>query len=290
MRLRLLIGSLLAAAALLVLVVDAWFEPWYPCLLLVLLVLSHVACFELLHLIPSESRPRRWLCHTGMTALVAASWLAHVRWLAFLQLTPWNWILGTFVGYVLSVFLIEMARYHHPGRVVIRAALATWLVTYLGLLPAFLAQMRWLGSSPLQGTMALVLTIFVPKFCDIGAYFSGRFLGRNRMTPLLSPKKTWEGAVGGLTLAVLAAVAIDRLGPVALLHLCWWAEIGFGLTVGLAGMLGDLAESMIKRDCGHKDAGQAVPGFGGILDVVDAIIFAAPVAYVWLWGMSMVQR
>ena len=62
----------------------------------------------------------------------------------------------------------------------------------------------------------------------------------------------------------------------------WWAEVGFGLSVGLAGLLGDLAESLIKRDGRQKDASQAVPGFGGVLDVVDAVIFAAPVAYWWL--------
>ena len=62
----------------------------------------------------------------------------------------------------------------------------------------------------------------------------------------------------------------------------WWAKIGFGVTVGGAGMLGDLAESLIKRDCQRKDASQVVPGFGGVLDVVDAVLFAAPVAYAWL--------
>ena len=61
-----------------------------------------------------------------------------------------------------------------------------------------------------------------------------------------------------------------------------WAAIGFGLTVGLAGVLGDLAESLIKRDCRRKDASDTVPGFGGVLDVIDSILFAAPVAYLWL--------
>jgi phosphatidate cytidylyltransferase len=102
------------------------------------------------------------------------------------------------------------------------------------------------------------------------------------MTPVLSPKKTWEGAAGGLAAAVLAAVAIDRLGPESVLRRAWAWEIGFGLVVGVAGMLGDLAESLIKRDCQSKDASHAVPGFGGVLDVVDAVVFAAPPAYGWL--------
>ena len=84
------------------------------------------------------------------------------------------------------------------------------------------------------------------------------------MAPVLSPKKTWEGAVGGLTLGVLTAIGIDRWGPVPLLKGCLGCEIGFGVTLGIAGMLGDLAESLLKRDCGRKDASAAVPGFSKV--------------------------
>jgi phosphatidate cytidylyltransferase len=101
------------------------------------------------------------------------------------------------------------------------------------------------------------------------------------MTPVLSPKKTWEGAFGGLTLATLVAIGIDQFAPNSPLRQDVVWEVAFGLSVGLAGMLGDLAESLIKRDCQSKDASAAVPGFGGILDVVDAIIYSAPVCYVW---------
>jgi phosphatidate cytidylyltransferase len=100
------------------------------------------------------------------------------------------------------------------------------------------------------------------------------------MTPLLSPKKTWEGFVGGLAAAVLVAVGFYQLDPV--LRGAPLAAVGFGATVWVAGVLGDLAESLIKRDCRRKDASQAIPGFGGVLDVVDSIVFAAPVAYCWL--------
>ena len=100
------------------------------------------------------------------------------------------------------------------------------------------------------------------------------------MTPLLSPKKTWEGFTGGMLASVLAAVALNRLGPV--LRGGDLAAVGFGLTVGGAGVLGDLAESLIKRDGRQKDASTTVPGFGGVLDVIDSVVFAAPVAYCWL--------
>ena len=99
------------------------------------------------------------------------------------------------------------------------------------------------------------------------------------MAPTLSPKKTWEGLIGGLILSAAAAVAIHHL---TLLHGGYWNAAAFGLVVGGVGALGDLAESMIKRDCRRKDASQVMPGFGGVLDVVDSLLTAAPVAYLWL--------
>jgi len=221
------------------------------------------------------------LCYPAVSALVAANWAAHVSPSGTWDADPWHWVVGTFTVVVLSAFLVEMATFREPGESVTRIALAVWMAAYLGLLPSFFVQLRWLGDAGPGGAWALALAIFVPKCCDIGAYFSGRFLGRHRMTPALSPKKTWEGLVGGLGLAIVTAVLINRLGQQRLLGTDLGAA-GFGLVVGAAGVLGDLAESLIKRDCGHKDASQVMPGFGGVLDVVDSIVFAAPVAYWWL--------
>jgi phosphatidate cytidylyltransferase len=100
------------------------------------------------------------------------------------------------------------------------------------------------------------------------------------MAPTLSPKKTWEGAAGGVTAALLAALGIDRLGPVV--RGGWPSAAVLGAALGIVGILGDLAESLIKRDCRQKDASQVVPGFGGVLDVIDSVLFAAPVAYWWI--------
>jgi phosphatidate cytidylyltransferase len=155
------------------------------------------------------------------------------------------------------------------------------MTAYLGLLPSFLAQLRWLDDAQTyKPVAALALAIFVPKCCDIGAYFTGRLLGRHPMSPILSPKKTWEGLLGGLVLSAVVAVAINR--PLSVLRGGDLSAAGFGLAVGGIGALGDLAESLIKRDCRRKDASQVVPGFGGVLDVVDSIVFAAPLAYCWL--------
>ncbi len=97
------------------------------------------------------------------------------------------------------------------------------------------------------------------------------------MTPRLSPKKTWQGAVGGLLTACAVALALAPRDQFAYPL----GAIGFGLTVGVAGIFGDLAESLLKRDRETKDASSSVPGFGGILDVIDSLLFAAPAAYLW---------
>jgi phosphatidate cytidylyltransferase len=280
LRTRLWMGALLVALVVLMLAVDQ--APWFPFLFLLLLVLSLASCVELLRLLAPLGKPPPWLCYGALLVVLGANWLAHLPeppsgW----SVEPWFWVGSAFAAAVLAAFVTEMALFQEPGQSVVRIALVVWIVGYLGVLPSFFAQLRWPEAT---GTAALALAIFVPKCGDIGAYFTGRFLGRHRMTPVLSPKKTWEGAAGGLAAAVLTAVAIDRWGPAQVLEENLLREVGFGLTVGVAGMAGDLAESLIKRDCRQKDASQVVPGFGGVLDVVDAVLFAAPVAYWWLKG------
>ncbi len=276
LRTRLWMGAILIALVMGMLVVDRWLGPWYPFLFLFVLLLALAACRELLLLL-GRAGPPGWLAYPGVAAVVIANWPAHLGEAAW-QLSPdaWHWVLGALTAIVAAAFLVEMATFHEPGTSVMRIALAVWIVAYLGLLPSFFAQLRWLPGD--RGTAALALGIFVPKVCDIGAYFTGRFLGRHKMTPVLSPKKTWEGLAGGLIAAVLIAFVLNRL----LLGEPDWLAIGLGFTAGIAGVGGDLAESLIKRDCRAKDASQSVPGFGGVLDVVDAVLFAAPVTYAWL--------
>jgi phosphatidate cytidylyltransferase len=270
-------GAILIALVIGALVVDPLVTPWAPCLLVLMLCLSLLACHEFLGLLVGQIRPIPWVCYLSVVGLIAANWAPNVADIG----NPWAIVSAAFSGVVLLAFVVEMAVFRAPGISVERIGLTVFLVAYLGFLPSFLAQLRWLGPEGLDAskrqTAALALAIFVPKICDIGAYFTGRFLGKHPMSPILSPKKTWEGALGGIVAAALAAVAINSLGKVLPGRVLIAAF--FGALVGLAGMLGDLAESLIKRDCGQKDSSQMIPGFGGILDVVDAILFSAPVSY-----------
>jgi phosphatidate cytidylyltransferase len=262
-------------------VADQHLHPWFPFLFLFQLGLTLAACHELILLLGPERAPHKVVCYLGVVVFVLANWAANYP---AIHAQPWLILIGILTGFLLVVFLYEMAVFAAPGRSIERMALTWWLLGYLGLLPCFFAQIRWLTQDHEANSVRLALAVFVPKCCDIGAYCTGRLLGRHKMTPVLSPKKTWEGAFGGLAFAVLTAIGIDQLAPKSPLQqdVAW--EVGFGLTVGLAGMLGDLAESLLKRDCQSKDASTAVPGFGGVLDVVDAIIYSAPVSYLWFFA------
>jgi phosphatidate cytidylyltransferase len=276
---RLWMGAVLIALTIGMLVGDQHLAPWFPFLFLFQFVLTLAACHELVNLLGPQRSPQKVVCYVGVVVFVLANWLVHYP----ASHTPFTMLIGILAGFLLIVFLYEMAVFTEPGRSVERMAITWWMLGYLGLLPCFFAQIRWLAPEHEDNSFRLALAAFVPKCCDIGAYASGRLFGKHKMTPVLSPKKTLEGAIGGLIAGALAATAISRLGPATILGHDFRWEIGFGVTVGLAGMLGDLAESLIKRDCQTKDASATVPGFGGVLDVVDAIIYSAPVSYLWLY-------
>ncbi len=282
-RTRIVVGTVLAAAAAGLLVGDRYLAPWFPVLLGCLLLVGVVATRELVQLFPRIFRPHEVLAVGGALIIVAGNWYGAVQSRLFSALpataSPWEPVLFAFVGVFAVAVLVEMYRYREPGSAVPRLGLTLLALAYLGLLGSFLAQLRWVHPDPGRTSWILALTIFVPKAGDIGAFFTGTFLGKHGMTPILSPKKTWEGFAGGMVAAMAAAMGLGAVG--GLFEAGLVEAAAFGLVVGIAGVLGDLAESLIKRDCETKDASQSIPGFGGLLDVIDSILFAAPVVYFW---------
>jgi len=279
-RTRLWVGSLLALGAAGVLFGDTYLFPdFFPFLFAFLMLAGVLGSRELVRLFPAATRPSRSLVTAGVLLLLAANWYPKDHHASNLPPVPWVLFVCVFVGVLIAAFLLEMRRYSgEPGTAVPRLALTVLAVAYLGLLPSLFAQIRWLADADTSAVM-LALVIFVPKGNDIGAFFTGTFLGRHKMTPVLSPKKTWEGFAGGMLSGAAVAVGLSFAAPV-FPHGPLEA-IAFGLVVGVAGVLGDLAESLIKRDCQTKDASKSIPGFGGVLDVIDSVLFAAPVAYLW---------
>jgi phosphatidate cytidylyltransferase len=276
MRTRIIVGNLLAAFTIALLVGDRHLAPWFPILFVALAFIGVVATRELLALFPADIRPATGLTIGGVLAVMVANWVPLIAPAIAWPLA----VLAAFVALILAAMLWEMWRFREPGGIVPRLGLVAFAAAYMGLLGSFFAQVRWLTPEPLRSSWLLALAIFIPKGADTGAYFAGRAFGRHRMTPFLSPKKTWEGLVGGLTWSALTAVGFDYLAG-GLFGGGMMEAVAFGVVVGAVGVLGDLAESLIKRDAHAKDAAAAIPGFGGLLDVVDSVLFAAPVAYLW---------
>jgi phosphatidate cytidylyltransferase len=140
-----------------------------------------------------------------------------------------------------------------------------------------------------SGGLLLLLPVLLTWASDIGAYAVGRTMGRHKLIPSVSPGKTIEGSVGGLLASMLVAWAYTQFVLHPASHLDFrWAPAGvlaFGALVSVAAQVGDLAESLLKREAGVKDSSHIIPGHGGILDRFDSLLFVLPVAYVVLAPM-----
>jgi phosphatidate cytidylyltransferase len=251
---------------------------------------------ELVRLFPGAYRPSEPLAVGGVLLCLAANWFptlqsefgGGVTKGPTLQGSAFVAVLFSFIASIIAAFLLEMYRFREPGVAVPRLGAFLLTTAYLGVLPCCFTQIRFLAGE--HAGLFLAFTVCVPKCNDIAAYFTGTFVGRHKMTPLLSPKKTWEGFAGGMVGSVLAAVGLSFAVPSGIASVFRGGipeAVAFGLAIGLAGVLGDLAESLIKRDCHTKDASKSIPGFGGLLDVVDSVLFAAPIAYLWfIWRVN----
>jgi phosphatidate cytidylyltransferase len=224
----------------------------------------------------------------------------------------WALAVGT-----LLIFVGEMHRYEEPGGALARIAVGIFTLVYVGLMCAFAVQMRLFW-----GVGALAAWIICVKMGDIGAYTVGRLFGRTKMSPTISPGKTVEGALGAMLFALagswicfhgISAISIPLFGWVGFHGINLPGIIGwmpwpgivqlappyvegmpgqplgwviFGLLMGSVGMMGDLAESLLKRDVGCKDSSAWMPGFGGVLDILDSLLLSAPIAWLcWLLGI-----
>ena len=150
-------------------------------------------------------------------------------------------------------------------------------IVYCGFLATYLAKLKLID--PQQGGDTVLLVLIVAWLADTGGYFAGRFLGKAKLYEAVSPKKTWAGAYGGIAGSVLGVVILKYA------HAGWldWSDVlMIAIPGGILGQLGDLAESLIKRSVGVKDSGALLPGHGGMLDRIDAVLFIAPYVYGYL--------
>ena len=134
-----------------------------------------------------------------------------------------------------------------------------------------------------SGFWLILLVVVVAKFTDMGAYLVGTLMGKHKAIPHISPAKSWEGYIGSLFFAIGGSFAVHALSGDGLSWLSWPHVLGLGLVVAIAAMVGDLAESILKRSLQVKDSGQILPGIGGVLDLIDSLCFALPAAFFYVY-------
>jgi phosphatidate cytidylyltransferase len=213
-------------------------------------------------------------------ALVGWAAALGLLWLLYRPHTPNAAFLLT--ALLLLVLSLELRQPHESGRVE-NMAVTTFGVIYVGWLSGFMVQLRELprvlGQPYEAGASYLLLAFFLTWSSDTGGYAVGRLYGRIRPWKQISPRKSLEGAMGSLLFALgAAAVARASFAP----YLRWWDVVALGLLVGIFAQVGDLVESLLKRDTGLGESSGFIPGHGGILDRFDGLYFGAPATYYYL--------
>jgi len=209
--------------------------------------------------------------------------LAFVLCFFFLALFSWGSILPVFALLCFTVMIcLSFYLFSDPGlrkKGIEDTATVALGVLYIGLPLSLLVLM---DRAP-RGNVWIFFLLTVIFLGDTGAFYCGRLLGKHKLYVIVSPGKTWEGAVGGFASSVLGGVFFSQIFS---LHDSVWTIAVVSGVLSIAGQVGDLAESMIKRNYGAKDSGTILPGHGGFLDRVDALLFAIPVCYAFvMWAI-----
>lgn len=173
----------------------------------------------------------------------------------------------------LFIFVLQFIR-RDTANAVASIAVTLFGLLYIAWFFSFFVKIRFMPSGPVLVSFLILVT----KMGDVGAYFIGSSVGRHNLIPRISPHKTVEGTVGGLAASVLTAIACKPMLP----HLPYWHLVALGALLGILAQVGDLAESLLKRDCAVKDSGSSMSGFGGLLDIMDSLLFTAPIFYFYL--------
>lgn len=286
---RLIMSAVMISAVIGVFYVDSLLGASAPLLLGLVVILAFRGANEMVDLLATRSfAPHRAVVVFCCVLVAAASWYGRIGVTPIKVPGEVNTLAQVMLAYsmtVLALFATATYRYREPGRSMETLGAELMIVSYIGVLLGVAAQLRWVAGDT-AGYLVLGSLLMVTKGGDVGAYTFGRLFGRRKMVPHLSPGKTWAGGGGALIGSAVFGVlwlefATPFFGKGWQAPEWYWSAI-YGLILGAVGLVGDLCESLIKRDVGKKDSSSLIPGFGGLLDVLDSIIYSGPVCYV-LW-------
>jgi len=274
---RILSGSLLGV----VVMMSAFFMP-APGLLILLLLISALAQLEFYSMIRAIGIP----CYPiigvlGGSAMILVTFLTGERGVA----SPDRWENFVLVGTLLVVFIRQFPQRENskPIETIACTLMGVWYVSYLFNFFTHLLFIGAVGDDTLTGRLLVMYLIVVVKFSDIGAYLVGMTMGRHKLMPRISPKKTWEGLFGGFAFAIASSCLFVWLTRgKGMIHVGWMHAVIMGLLLAMVGIVGDMFESLLKRAANLKDSSSSIPGMGGLLDVLDSLLFGVPVLYVYV--------
>jgi len=276
---RLFFGTLMTVLLTAVVIFDAWLDGSLSVaaaddkslqgtilgvLIAVLLILSQLEFSKL-------AAAKKLRLFTAISALASILLAGTWYWPQLIPISPQLYLsfISTFI--ILGLLLYQYLLYGTTG-LLANCGVNCFCIFYLGLLTSFVLAIRIdFGPWP------LLMFVFVVKAADIGAYAIGTLFGRHQFSPKISPSKTWEGMAGAAATAVAVALAFAKGFGI----MDGWLAVIFGFCFAFTGQAGDLAESMMKRDAEQKDSARRVPGYGGILDIIDSPLVAAPFAYLF---------
>ena len=226
----------------------------------------------------------------GIALAIAYSVAMHAYHLAGGHPPAWLDALAIFIALAGS-FTLQLRRPIHGLETLHGVAFTVLGFIYVPVLFQFAARLLFItpdafvasGRVGELGAMLLLWLLAVTKFTDMGAYITGSLVGRHKMIPHVSPAKTWEGFAGAFAFAQLAACGLPLIFPPLLAVLGGWGHtVALGFILALLAVIGDLAESVVKRALDAKDSGRMLPGIGGALDLIDSVCFTAPALYFYL--------
>jgi len=247
---------------------------WSPWAFFVLMgVFAVIGLLEFVKIFPSDPRPRGTVIYyfLGLAVYVLVG-LTGMNVLDFSNL----------LLVVLSFFIligVEVFRLPKPSWIQIAAGFSALI--YIALPFGLMNSLFWLGSGNMSFPWILLALFILVWTNDVFAYLVGSTIGKHKLYEKISPGKTWEGSVGGFLFTLVFAWIFSRFASnLDLMHWLW-----FGVIVSVAANLGDLAESLLKRNAGVKDAGTIFPGHGGVLDRFDAVLFVTPFVFFYLYTL-----
>jgi len=233
-----------------------------------------MAMFEFFSMIQKKHLPTYRYFDITVGCLIAIS--THFK---FHPTEGWEFLLITAI--CLAVFLLQFTK-RKTDNATSGVAITIFAIFYIGWFLSFLVKIRISDLIVPDGRMMVAFLLIVTKSGDIGAYFFGKHFGAHQLIPRISPKKSVEGAIGGFLSSFLIAFLCARLMPqIEFIHI-----VILGILLGILGQIGDLSESLIKRDCLVKDSSAVFAGLGGMFDLIDSLLFTSPIFYFYMRFLS----